>query len=488
MLYVTSANLKIKEQYLNSLKDLFKYFKDANKQLFLVGGCVRDLLLDKTPKDYDLCTNATPEEVKKILENIRFVDWFTDSEGSEYPAGVTKYHFIDTGLKHGTVTIHDKEHQTEFEITTYRVDGKYSDGRHPDEVIFTPSLEEDLKRRDFTINSFAYNPIMKKLVMLDKSFLDDLKYGIIRTVGRSTDRFTEDALRMLRAFRFAAQLGFVIETETYEGIRECAPLMKRISKERIRDELTKILLSDNPRYLEFIVLAGLEPYLFNEITPMTDMLNCPHENPYHYTDVFHHTLDVVERVPKTFELRWAALFHDMGKPAVKALKPGTTNHYRYLGHEEKSVEIAAELMEKLKFSNLTTNIIEKFVKFHDTELAECSMAKFKKALNEIGVDNFLDLMKLREADSSAHNCIFSGTKYAIKNINICYDRYKKVLENPQTALTTKELNVNGYDIMELGISGKQVGLTLNHLLELVLENPELNVKEKLIELAKDFNK
>lgn len=488
MLYVTHADLPIEQKYIDSLSELFNYFKAANKQLFLVGGCVRDLLLDKTPKDYDLCTNATPEEVKELLGSLHYVDWFTDSDGSEYPAGVCRYHFIDTGIKHGTVTVHDVKMGLFYEITTYRVDGKYTDSRHPEEVIFTPSLEEDLKRRDFTINSIAYNPIMKKIVALDKSFLDDLHYGIIRSVGEAKQRFTEDALRMLRAFRFAAQTGFIIEADTYEAIKECAPLMKNISKERIRDELTKILLSDNPRYLEFLVLAGLEPYLFNGITPMTDMLNCPHENPYHYTDVFHHTLDVVERVPKTFELRWAALFHDMGKPHVKALKPGTTNHYRYLGHEEKSVEIARVVMETLKFSNLTTNKIEKFVSFHDSELAECSMAKFKKALNEIGIDNFLELMKLREADSSAHNCIFSGTKYAIKNINICYDRYKKVLENPQTALTTKELNVNGYDIMELGISGKQVGLTLNHLLELVLENPELNVKEKLIELAKDFNK
>ena len=312
-MYKINRFLEIKDKHADDAITWLSFYinKIDGAEIYLVGGCVRDLLLGRTPKDYDLCTNLSPEEVKKALSK-----------------GNRRYHFIDTGLKHGTITIHDTIFNVFFECTTYRTDGKYSDGRHPDEVKFTPSLEEDLKRRDFTINSFAYDKKHKVLIMLDRSYLNDLEYGIIRTVGSPVNRFTEDALRMLRAFRFAAQLGFVINTETYEGIKECAPLMNRISKERIRDELTKILLSDNPRYLEFIVLAGLEPYLFNGSTPIADMLNSPHENPYHYTDVFHHTLDVIERVPKKFELRWAALFHDIGKPQVKILKPGTTNHYR----------------------------------------------------------------------------------------------------------------------------------------------------------------
>ena len=346
-------------------------------------------------------------------------------------------------------------------------------------------IEEDLKRRDFTINSFAYDIIDSNLVMLDKSFLDDLKYGIIRTVGKAVDRFTEDALRILRAFRFAAQTGFIIETETFEATKTCGPLLANISKERIRDELTKILLSDNPRYLEFIITAGLEVYMFDEKMYITDMIVTKHENPWHYTDVFHHTLDVIERVPKVFELRWAALFHDIGKPFVKQPRPqGPADHYVYYGHPEKSVEIAVELMQKLKFSTAQIEKISKYVKYHDEDLSGCKMSTFKKVLNDIGINNFLEFMKLREADSSAH-CIFLETKYAIKNVNICYDRYKKVMSNPQTALTVAGLDINGYDLINEGLSGKEIGDCLRWLLELVLEEPSLNKKEVLLRFVKE---
>ena len=471
-MYKIVKELNIHENIKRSLGRIFCMFLHNDKEIYLVGGCVRDLLLGKEPKDYDLCTNATPDDVKRILDTH-------DIHGSKY------YHFIDTGLKHGTITVHDVLDDMFYEITTYRVDGKYTDNRHPDEVTFAPSLEEDLKRRDFTINSFAYNILTQELVMLDESFLDDLQYGIIRTVGRSTDRFHEDALRMLRAFRFAAQLGFVLETETYEAIKACAPLIEKISKERIRDELTKILLSDNPRYLEFIICAGLEFYMLNETSYIQCMIRTPHDNPWHYTDVFHHTLDVIERVPKTFELRWAALFHDIGKPFVKKPRPkGPEGHYVYYGHPEVSAQIAVELMQKLKFSTAQIEKISKYIKYHDEELADCKMSTFRKILNDIGIDNFLEFMKLREADSSAH-CIILDTKYAIKAVNKCYDRYKEVISNPQTALVVTDLNINGYDLLELGLKGEEIGDTLNKLLELVLDKPELNDHDILISVVKE---
>ena len=313
-----------------SLKRLFDsfwiYFK---RELYVVGGSVRDLLLGKTPKDYDLCTDATPEEVKDIIKEL----------------GLKSF---DSGIKHGTLTIIDEFYGQTYEITTYRTEGDYSDNRHPDKVEFIFDLEEDLKRRDFTINSFAYDLLRNELVMLDSSFKSDLDLGIIRTVGDPCERFEEDALRMLRAIRFSAQLGFSITKHTYNALSMCAPLLKNISKERIRDELTKIIMSDNPQMLEFICNTGMEQYMFDGLTPITDMLNCEHQNPWHYTDVFHHTMDVIKRVPKAFELRWAALLHDIGKPKVKQLKPGTTDHYRYIGHPEESVKIADKLMEMLK--------------------------------------------------------------------------------------------------------------------------------------------
>ena len=451
-----------------SLMNLFETFYIRTKprrELFLVGGCVRDMLLDKEPKDYDLCTNATPDEVKQICDKI----------GLKY---------FDSGIKHGTLTIIDDFYCQSYEITTYRVDGKYTDGRHPDEVAFTASLEEDLKRRDFTINSFAYNLLTKELLALDESYFRDLELGIIRTVGNPIDRFGEDALRMLRALRFAAQLNFTIQRDTYAAIKELAPKIALISKERIRDELTKILLSDNPQVLELFVITGLEPYAFDGITPIGDILNCEHQNPWHYADVFHHTMDVVKRVPKTFELRWAALMHDFGKPAVKELKDDTTEYYHYHGHQEVSANIAEKLADLLKFSNDQKDIVYKFVKYHDEPLAEVRNAKFKAIVNEIGKDNFLNFIKLRAADAFAHRLLM-GTKFAIDFPDIIKERFSKIINEDQ-ALKVADLKINGYDLINLGLQGKQIGDCLNYLLELVLEDATLNMHDTLIDLAKKF--
>lgn len=449
-----------------SLLRLFEAFWIYNKkELYLVGGGVRDLLLGKEPKDYDLTTNASIEEIREICAKLNLKTF-------------------DSGVKHGTLTIIDDFYKISYECTVYRKDGKYTDGRHPDEVIFTSSLEEDLKRRDFTINSFAYNLLTKELVMLDEAYLKDLELGIIRTVGNPIDRFSEDALRMLRALRFAAQLNFTIQRDAFAAIKESAPKIALISKERIRDELTKILLSDNPQVLELFVITGLEPYAFDGITPIGDILNCEHQNPWHYADVFHHTMDVVKRVPKTFELRWAALMHDFGKPAVKELKDDATGHYHYHGHQEVSANIAEKLADLLKFSNEQKDIVYKFVKYHDEPLAEIRNAKFKAIVNEIGKDNFLNFIKLRAADAFAHRLLM-GTKFAIDFPDIIKERFSKIIDEDQ-ALKVTDLKINGYDLINLGLQGKQIGDCLNYLLGLVLEDAALNNHETLIELSKKF--
>lgn len=481
-MYYKKCNLHIDKSIKKYLLYIMGIFKDNNIESWLVGGSVRDLLLGREPKDYDLCFSASVERVLEIFSNYKDIE------------------IIPTGLKHGTITLHIKSTKYSFECTMLRSEKSYTDGRHPDEVVFTPSLEEDLKRRDFTINSIAYNLINNELVMLDKSFLDDLKFGIIRTVGKAEERFKEDALRMLRAFRFAARLGFVIDKDTYQSITENPSLISNISKERIRDELTKILLSDNPRYLELIISSGLEDYMFGindnypgmpprdyrqGITPMTDMLMCEHENPWHYTDVFHHTLDVIERVPKTFELRWAALFHDMGKPATKKPRPkGPAGHYVYYDHPEKSAEIAANLMDILRFSNEQKEIILKFIKYHDVELSGSNMSTFKRYLADIGVDAFPDFIKLRIADASAHQ-IYKDTYYAVDSISTTYSRYIKIIKNKEP-LYLKDLAVNGEDIKALGAKGKRIGKTLEYLLKKVHEHPSYNNKERLMEIAKRF--
>ncbi len=463
-----SFNFGIDNRLYRSLMKLFETFyiyTKPRRELFLVGGCVRDMLLDKEPKDYDLCTNATPDEVKQICDKI----------GLKY---------FDSGIKHGTLTIIDDFYGQSYEITTYRVDGKYTDGRHPDEVVFTPSLEEDLKRRDFTINSFAYNLLTQELVMLDESYLKDLEYGVIRTVGNPIDRFNEDALRMLRALRFAAQLNFTIQRDTYAAIKELAPKIALISKERIRDEITKILLSNKPDMLKLFVLSGLEEPAFG-FTPLGDMMKCDHQNPWHYADVFHHTMDVVNGVPATFELRWAALLHDTGKPATKALKEGTVDHYNYHGHPDVSAEITLRLMEILKFSNEQKDIVYKFVKYHDEPLAEVRNAKFKTIVNEIGKENFPDFIKLRAADSFAHRLLMD-TKFAVDFPDIVKERFTKIVEEDQ-ALKVTDLAINGNDILADGfLKGKEIGDCLRWMLDIVLEHPEYNTRDKLLEYLQMF--
>lgn len=458
----------------NSLLGLFDAFKHADKELYLVGGCVRDLLLGKTPKDYDLCTNATPEEVKALLSKQSYYD-------QELGQRCEIYHFVDTGLQHGTITVLDTCYHRSFEITTYRIDGRYSDGRHPDKVTFTPSLEEDLKRRDFTINSFAYNLSTEELLALDESFFYDLQFKIVRTVGDAAERYEEDALRMLRALRFAAQLSFSLETYTYRALSMCAPLLQHISKERVRDELTKILLSDNPQCLEFVTTTGLEPYMFEGLMPITAMVNCDHDNPWHYATVFHHTVDVIRGVPKTFELRWAALFHDIGKPQVKALKEGTTNHYRYIGHPEVSAEIALKLMDILKFSNEQKDLIHKFVLYHDYPLSDVSNKKFKQKLVEIGEDHFLDFLLLRQADALAHRLAVS-TEFAIDAVDVCKQRFLDYLKHPEP-LRLRDLAINGDDLKSLGFEGKEIGDMLKDMLDKVLAQPSLNTKPTLLQYA-----
>ena len=457
-------NENINKDIRENILEITDLFQNSGKEIYLVGGSVRDIFLGKEPKDYDLCTNAKPEEIKEILKDKVI---------------------IDTGIKHGTVTVIYKGKNsviTPFEITTYRCDGLYKDGRHPESVEFVNTLEEDLKRRDLTVNAMAYDVKTENIICIDEQPFDDAYVGIIRTVGKAEDRYNEDALRMLRTFRFAAQLGFTIEPETFEAVKKCAPLISKVSKERIREELTKILMSDNPQALELMCVSGLEQYLFDGTTPITDCLYCEHKNQWHYTDVFHHTMDVVKRVPKKFELRWAALFHDLGKPVVRALKEGTTGTYTYYGHPVESVKIAENIMNILKFSNQQKDIILKYVKYHDESLAEVKISTFKRIMNDIS--NFKDYMELRKADTMAHR-LLAGTKYALDQITKIYERYIKVI-NDNAAFTIKDLNINGYDIMKLGFEGKEIGDCLKYLLEQVLSENVQNEFDDLLKLAKDY--
>lgn len=433
-------------------------------ELYLVGGCVRDILLGRTPKDYDFCTDATPEEM---------LEMFKDNEG---------FDVIPTGLKHGTITLYSKESKQSYEITTFRTDGDYADHRRPNEVKFTKSLEEDLKRRDLTINSLAID-VMDQLVtpdiyMLDKSYLYDLEYGIIRCVGDPKERFEEDALRMLRAIRFAAQLGFTLDTDTFEAIKEKASTIQFVSKERIRDELTKILMSDYPQMLELLSMTGLSNYLN---VPITAMITERQHNKYHYTDVFHHTVDVVKSVPKDFELRWAAFFHDWGKMLTVSVDEEGWEHY--YGHPDQSAEMAMTFMLDYKFDNKSIDNIYKLVKYHDSPIgANVKLKGMKKLINKLGEDLMSKFMKLTFADRLAHR--LNDTRFSIENIDAGKKKLIDLIMNP-APMKIKDLAVNGRDLIDVGLVGKEIGDTLNYMLDKVLENPELNTRDSLLQIAKD---
>lgn len=438
------------------LRSLCMLFLSENYDIYLVGGCVRDALLERPCTDIDLCTNATPDEMKAL-------------------ATKNGWNFFETGVKHGTLTFLSPNLTHSFEVTTYRIDGKYSDNRHPDEVTFTPSLEEDLKRRDFTINAFAYDYLNNNLLALNPSQNLDLKLGIIRCVGDPNLRFQEDALRMLRAIRFAAQLGFSIEKNTFEAIKDNASLIQNISMERIRDELTKLICSDNPQMLELLVLTGLSTYIMPDLDKM---LACNQHNKYHYTDVLHHTFDVMKFVPKDSTiLRWSALFHDMGKTYCISTDEDGWEHF--FDHADISADMAMTYMQNLKFDNDSIDLIDRFVKYHDREIGgEVSNKVFKKVVNLIGVDEFPLFMKLRLADALAHR-LNVGTNFAINSISSAKERYEQLILTPQP-MKIKDLALNGTDLKDMGLIGVQIGDTLKTLLEFVLEHPEKNNKEDLI--------
>lgn len=443
---------------------LLKIFE--GHELYLVGGCVRDIILGRTPKDFDFCTDLTPEEMIEATERVDY----------------TTFTIIPTGLKHGTVTFHDKFDGNSYEVTTFRTDGKYEDHRRPDEVTFTRSLEEDLKRRDLTINSLAID-VMNfgdelDVYMLDASYLYDLEYGVIRAVGDPRQRFEEDALRMLRAIRFSAQLGFTLDTDTFEAIKEKASTIKCVSHERIREELTKILMSDYPQMIELLNLTGLDEYLN---LPITAMINERQHNKYHYADVFHHTMDVIKSVPKDFELRWAAFFHDWGKMSTVSVDEDGWEHY--YGHPDKSADMAMAFMLDYKFDNKSIDNIYKLVKYHDSPIgANVKLKGMKKLINKLGEDLIPKFMRLTFADRLAHR--LNDTRFSIENIDSGKKKLINLSINP-TPMKIKDLAVNGKDLIAVGLIGKEIGDTLNYMLELVLENPELNTKDYLLSIAKD---
>ena len=415
-------------------------------EAYAVGGCVRDSFLGREPMDWDITTSAMPEETKALFP-----------------------HTFDTGIEHGTITVL-LDHEG-FEVTTYRVDGKYEDSRHPKEVIFVRNLKEDLLRRDFTINAMAYN---EKEGLVDIfGGMDDLKAGIIRCVGNAQARFSEDALRILRGIRFAAQLGFELEDETREGMRLLAPTLRKISAERIQVELVKTLTSSRPDLLREAWKLGIT----KEFLPEFDLaMETTQETVHHMYTVGEHILHTLLEVRPDRILRLTMLLHDIGKPYRKTMDADGVAHFK--GHPEKSSELANEILHRLKFDNDTIRKVTKLVRYHDHRMP-VTPAHVRRAVHEIGEDLFPLYLEVRRADVSAQSMYQREEKIA--DIDGVEKLYHEILERNE-CVSLKMLAVTGKDLIAAGMKpGKEIGQMLEHFLDLVLEHPELNQKEELLE-------
>ena len=412
---------------------------------FAVGGCVRDSVLNRTPDDWDITTSATPYQVKELFSKT-----------------------VDTGLQHGTVTV--MVHGVGYEVTTYRIDGEYEDGRHPKEVQFTSNLTEDLKRRDFTINAMAYS---KDSGLIDEfGGMNDLQRKIIRCVGDPWQRFGEDALRILRAVRFAAQLGFEIEENTKKAIVELAPTLSKISAERIQTETVKLLMSDRPEMWRSVYDLGITRIIMPEFDAI---METPQNTPHHMYNVGEHTLKALSLTEKDRILRLTMLLHDIGKASMRTTDANGVDHFK--GHGPAGKEIAKKILRRLKFDNDTIAQVTHLIYWHDYRPAPEEKA-VRRAIHKVGEDLFPLFLKVQRADNLAQSMYLREEKLA--RIDGVEKLYHEIMEKHQ-CVSLKTLAVTGRDLIAEGMKpGPQMGAVLQELLEVVLDQPEMNEKEKLL--------
>lgn len=435
------------------VRGIIDVFQNSGFEAYAVGGCVRDSILGRKPEDWDITTNAYPWDTMKLFGGV--------------------YKVIPTGLKHGTLTLLDEEGHA-YEVTTYRIDGDYSDGRHPDEVTFTASLREDLSRRDFTINALAYSD---KTGLVDYfKGLDDIRKGIIRCVGEADKRFREDGLRMMRGIRFAAQLGFEIEENTKRAILHNSDLIKNVSMERIQQEFNKIIVKD-PLKLKDLWESGLMKHFLPEYG---QCIGLKQNHPYHIYTLDRHLIESMRHIDARVDLRLIMLLHDIGKPEAKSTDEKGIDHF--YGHEELSSREAEKILKRMRYDNKTIEKVKILIKYHDTVIS--GKKGIRKLLSLMGEGNLRELFKVKEADMLAQNREFYREGHeGLEKIKIMLD---EIIEE-QNCFSLKDLKINGNDLRDLGFKpDRRIGETLNLLLDAVIENPELNVREKLLEYVSKF--
>lgn len=424
---------------------ILRRLEEHGYEAYVVGGCVRDSLLGRNPNDWDITTSALPRQVKALFPRT-----------------------IDTGLKHGTVTI--LEGGEPYEVTTYRVDGEYLDGRHPSEVTFTASLKEDLQRRDFTINAMAYSEKHGLQDYFDG--LTHLENRLICAVGDPMKRFGEDALRIMRAVRFAAQLGYEVEAETVRAMKELAPTLSKISAERIASELEKLLLSPHPEKLRMAYECGITAVILPEFDRCMETAQ---NNPHHCYSVGEHTIVSIGNARPDRVLRLAMLLHDFGKPACKTTDEEGIDHFH--GHQEVSAHMANDILRRLKSDNATRKSVVKLVRCHDRAV-RLTPAGVRKAVVEIGEDLFPLYLEVKEADTLAQSEYRRQEKLDyLEDVRFLY---RKVLEEGD-CLSMKDLAVKGDDLIAAGMQpGRQFREVLEAMFEDVIREPSHNEKTYLM--------
>lgn len=427
-----------------AITKIIEILNDNNFEAYVVGGCVRDSIMNTIPNDWDITTSATPEKMIEIFKN---------------------YKIIETGLKHGTITVIIDSFPVE--VTTFRIDGEYKDNRHPENVEYTKNLSEDLSRRDFTINSLAYHP---KTGFIDLfGGINDIKNKTIRCVGNADKRFNEDALRIMRAIRFSSTLNFSIEEQTAQSLASNRNLLNNISVERISSELNKLLCGDNV----LDVLMKYSDVIFEIIPELKETKSCLQKNIYHIYDVWEHTAVAVSKIYKDKILRLTMLFHDIAKPIVKTQDSDGTTHFKK--HAVLGSEMTNRILKRMRYDKKTIRTVTELV-FHHDDRQYNHTHKIKNYLSKFGYEFIVMLDKVSRADILAQN---PKLNHRLKDC----DNYMQMLNDlikTENCLCLTDLKVRGNDLISLGFDGKTIGQILNELLELTLNDKLENDKTVLI--------
>ncbi len=445
------------------IKEISERLESAGFEAYIVGGCVRDLLRKELPRDWDITTNAKPEEIQKLFENTFY-------ENDYGTVGVVNKEVVDKTLEI-------------VEVTPYRLEGKYSNKRHPDSISFGDSLEEDLKRRDFTINAIAYS-ISKGQIIDPHKGQKDIKDKIIKTVGNPDERFSEDALRIMRAIRIATEIGFTINQDTEKALKNNAFLLEKISQERIRDEFVRIIMSDKP--MDGIILAhklGILKYVIRE----TENGLHVKQNGAHIYDVWEHNLRALQHSANRkwmLHVRLSALLHDVSKPETRRWSDEKKD-YTFYGHDVVGGRVSKNVLERLKFPKRTIDIVSKLVRYHlfFSDVDKITLSAVRRLVKNVGPENVWDLMKLRACDRIGMGRP-KETPYRLR-------KYEAMIEEAMRApVSVGMLKIDGLRIMELTheTPSPRIGYILHALLEEMLDKPELNTTEylekRVLELAK----